>query len=217
MSCVSNISGHLTMNHGTGKTLVNLFCGGENASFKIFFLVLSLLFIGQELYTFFILKPTLNTKVKTHFTKDDFPIFTICPNPAFDMEEMNNLGYPDIYSYKTGLDTGPDHNSSTIKGWDANQADSVENVSRKISLIKTVKDCPDLGLAFYKPHEDDHEDTGLWIVLLFITILGYLSKSGKGKEEIPNSSSVKGVLVHVNEDNIGVYSSRPKGIFPKTS
>ena len=148
------------MNQGTGKTLKNLFCG-ENASFKIFFLVLSLLFIGQELYTFFILKPTLNTKVKSQFTKDDFPIFTVCPNPAFDMEEMINLGYPDIFSYKTGLDAGLDYPlSSTIKGWDAKQTDSVKNVSRKISLLKSVNDCPS-GIVFYKPHEDDHEDAGL--------------------------------------------------------
>ena len=143
------------MDQGTGKTIRNLFCG-ENASFKFFFLVLSLLFIGQELYTFFILKPTLNTKVKTPFDKDDFPIFTVCPNPAFNLEEMNNLGYSDIYSYKTGLD----YIASIIKGWDANQTDSVQNVSRKISVLKSVKDCPDLALAFYKPHEDDHEDEG---------------------------------------------------------
>ena len=51
----------------------------------------------------------------------------------------------------------------------------------------------------------------LWIVLLFITIAGYFysSKSGKVKEETHSSREV--VLVH--EDNIGVHSSRPKGIF----
>ena len=132
----------------TGKTLLNLFCC-ENASFKFFFLVISILLIGEELYNFFILKPTLYTKVKNHSIKDEFPIFTVCPNPAFDLKEMNKLGYSDIYSYKTGLD----YTASIIKGWDAKQTDSVKNVSRKISLLKSVKDCPDMGIVFYKPQE----------------------------------------------------------------
>ena len=53
-----------------------------------------------------------------HFTKNDFPIFTVCPYPAFDMEEMNNLGYPDLFSHKTGLDAGLDYptSSNTIEG-----------------------------------------------------------------------------------------------------
>ena len=88
---------------GTGKTLLNLWCG-ENAFLKFLFLLISVLFIGEELYTFFILKPTLNKKVKTNLTKDDFPTFTVCPDPAYDLEAMGDLGYYDIYSYKTGLD-----------------------------------------------------------------------------------------------------------------
>ena len=51
----------------------------------------------------------------------------------------------------------------------------------------------------------------LWVVLLFLSIAGYFysSKSGKVKEESTSRREV--VLVH--EDNIGVHSSRPKGIF----
>ena len=158
MSCMDHISVSLTMEIGTGrgKTFLNLLCG-ENASLKFFFLVISILLIGEELYTFFILKPTLNRKVKTHFTKNDFPIFTVCPNPAYDLEEMNGLGYYHLYSYKTGQEW----DGTSIKGWDAKQTDSVKNVSRKISLLKSVKDCPDMGIVFYKPQEDDHEDEGL--------------------------------------------------------
>ena len=143
----------------TGKTLLNLFCG-ENASFKFFFLVISILLIGEELYNFFILKPTINRKVKSIFTKDDFPIFTLCPNPAYDLEEMKNLGYHDLYAYKNGLDINISAMTSFFKGWDANQTDTVENVSSKISLLKSVKDCPDFGIVFYKPHEDDLNDEG---------------------------------------------------------
>ena len=114
---------------GIINTFINLWCG-DNASLKFFFLVISILFIGQELYTFFILKPTLNRKVKTNITKDDFPTFTVCPDPGYDLDEMHDLDYYDIFSYKTGLD----YNSFNIKGWDANQTESVENVSSKISL-----------------------------------------------------------------------------------
>ena len=142
---------------GRGKTFLNLLCG-ENASLKFFFLVISILLLGEELYNFFILKPTLNRKVKTHFTKDDFPIFTVCPDPAYDMDEMNELGYYHLYSYKTGQDW--DGTISSIKGWDAKQTDSVMNVSRKISLLKSVQDCPDIGVVFYKPREEDHDDEG---------------------------------------------------------
>ena len=122
MSCMDHISVSLTMDIGTGrgKTFLNLLCG-ENASLKFFFLVISILLIGEELYTFFILKPTLNRKVKSHFTKNDFPIFTVCPNPAYDLEEMNDLGYYHLYSYKTGQEW----DGTSIKGWDANQTDSV--------------------------------------------------------------------------------------------
>ena len=140
---------------GRGKTFLNLLCG-ESASLKFFFLLVSIFFIGEELYTFFILKPTLNRKVKTNLTKDDFPTFTVCPNPAYDLEEMTDLGYYDIYSYKTGLD----FNTFSIMGWDANQTDSVQNVSNKISLLKSVDDCPG-GIVFYKPKEDDYEDAGV--------------------------------------------------------
>ena len=48
-----------------------------------------------------------------------------------------------------------------IRGWDANQTDSVQNVSSSISLLKSVKDCPDFGIVFYKPQEDDYEDAGV--------------------------------------------------------
>ena len=137
-----------------GKHFLNLCCG-ENALLKFIFLLISILFIVEELYTFFILKPTLNKKIKTNLTKDDFPIFTVCPDPSLDLGEMALLGYYDIYSYKAGL------GQESIIGWDANQTDSVQNISNKISLLKTVKDCPEWGIVFYKPHEHDVEDPGI--------------------------------------------------------
>ena len=142
---------------GTVKTLTNLFCG-ENAVLKALFLLLSILFIWEELYTFFILKPTLSKKVKTSLTKDDFPTFMVCPDPGYDLNEMSDLGYNDIWYYKAGLSSTSGYTGlPSVMGWDANQTDSVKNVSSRVSLLKSVEDCPDFATVFWKPQEDDDD------------------------------------------------------------
>ena len=69
---------------------------------KIFFIVLCALVIFQELYVFFILKPTLTKSVKSSIEKDDFPEILICPEPSSYGEQLVKHGYNEMYSYAVG-------------------------------------------------------------------------------------------------------------------
>ena len=102
-------------------------------------MTLGLLLILEELYTFFVLKPTLTSSSKRNIEeKFDFPQILICPEPSVDTEAMTSLGYSSIDFYVNGLEESDDGRL----GWAGNNSESIEEVSEKISVIKSIDDCP---------------------------------------------------------------------------
>ena len=112
--------------------------GKDNTHLKTYFLTLGLLLIIEELFTYFVLKPTLTSSSKRNIEeKVDFPQIRLCPEPSVDTEAMTSLGYSSIDFYVNGLGEW-----NGWLGWAGNNSGSMEEVSEKRSVIKSIEDCP---------------------------------------------------------------------------
>ena len=60
----------------------------DYASLKIFFIVLCGLVFIEELYVFFVKKPTLVKTIKEELSKEDNPDIILCPEPSVDSIEL---------------------------------------------------------------------------------------------------------------------------------
>ena len=112
---------------------------------KFSFLLLTLYLLTEEFIAYLILKPTLTRLSQDNLKPSNFPDILICPVPSFDLEELQRLGYEHSHDYTMGV--SPFYQSD---GWIGNQsAMGAEEVSHKISIIKTVQDCPETIGQFY--------------------------------------------------------------------
>ena len=112
---------------------------------KFCFLILTLYLLAEEFIAYLILKPTLTSLTQDRLKPSNFPDILICPFPSFDLVELQRLGYEHSYDYTMGV--APFYQSD---GWIGNQsALGAEEVSHKISIIKTVQDCPETIGQFY--------------------------------------------------------------------
>ena len=112
---------------------------------KIFFLILTLYLLAEEFRAYLILKPTLTSLTKDRLKPWNFPDILLCPIPSFDLRELQKLGYEHSHDYTMGV--SPFYRSD---GWLGNQSTmGAEEVSEKISIIKTVQDCPETIAQFY--------------------------------------------------------------------
>ena len=122
----------------------------DYGSLKLFFIILCSLAIFQELYVFFILKPTVTSSVKTQMTNEDIPEILLCPEPSFDSEEIKNKGYADFWYYILGQDYG----------WNGQNKTDVKELYQHISFLKSPQDCPVKNSAFFtEPSDEDNEPT----------------------------------------------------------
>ena len=79
------------------------FFSKEHRHLKLFFLAFSLFLFFEELYTFFVVKPTLTSSSKRNKNdKVDFPQILLCPEPSVDMKAIKSLGYTGIDFYIMG-------------------------------------------------------------------------------------------------------------------
>ena len=72
--------------------------------FKIFCTLLTLLLIGQELFTFVIVKPTTTSKEEKDLESSDLPEVVVCLEPGFDTEVLKNYGYKTLAYYRGSMD-----------------------------------------------------------------------------------------------------------------
>ena len=127
------------------------FLGKDSRYLKLIFLSFALLLLLEELYTFFVLKPTLTSSSKRNINyKVDFPQILLCPEPSVDITALKSLGYSNIDLYVTGMEE-IDNGSLGFAG---NNSQSVEEVSEKISVIKSIEDCP-IKNRSYAWYDDD--------------------------------------------------------------
>ena len=67
----------------------------------------------------------------------DFPRILVCPEPTINIKAMKSLGYSDFSVYMMGIGL-----KEGLLGWVGNQSESIEEVSTKISVLKSLDDCP---------------------------------------------------------------------------
>ena len=60
----------------------------DYAYLKIFFIVLCGMVLFEELYVFFVEKPTLVKTIKEEFSIEDNPDIILCPEPSVDSKEL---------------------------------------------------------------------------------------------------------------------------------
>ena len=131
------------MNKKLVKRIVALF--EKYRALKFCFLLLTLYLLVEEFLAYLILKPTLTSRSQGSLKPSHFPNILICPRPSFDLGELQSLGYEHSHDYTMGV--SPFYHSD---GWIGNQpAVSAEEVSQRISIIKTVEDCPETIGQFY--------------------------------------------------------------------
>ena len=85
------------------------------------------------------LKPTLTSSTKRKYKPEDFPEILLCPEPSIDIQALKSLGYTSKESYQAGFDDN--EFSSQFLGWTGNNSESVEEVIKKISVLKAAEDC----------------------------------------------------------------------------
>lgn len=77
----------------------------DHRPIKAICVAISAYFLYHELNLFFIVRPTSNSDEITHLSHHLLPDISICPVPAFDMDQLQSAGYPDIFHYYLGLDS----------------------------------------------------------------------------------------------------------------
>ena len=106
---------------------------------KVSFMILTSYLLIDEMRVFLITKPTLTSVTQTNIRPESFPDILICPQQAFDLNSLHNLGYKLSFYYGLGYQSG----DRLVTGWIGNQTDkNVTEVADEISNIKSLDDCP---------------------------------------------------------------------------
>ena len=71
--------------------------------------------IGQELFTFAIVKPTTTSKEEKDLEISDLPEVVVCLEPGFDTEVLKNYGYKTLGYYRGSMD------GDKFAGWNGNE------------------------------------------------------------------------------------------------
>ena len=108
------------------------------------FTVLTVYLLMYELYNCFVTKPTFQSVTQFPLGPRYFPDIVLCPRESFLLEELTLLGYEMSYYYTFGKL----HNDSGL-GWAGRHSQlNVSDVIDRISVIKSVSDCPELRAVF---------------------------------------------------------------------
>ena len=111
---------------------------------KLSFLLLTGCMIVEELRLCLRTRPTLLSVSKKDLEPSHFPEVLVCPQPGFDVAELQSLGYNQTFRYTFGLSR-----EDRLVGWTGNQAElNITEVIRRISIIKDEEDCPTLLTKF---------------------------------------------------------------------
>ena len=120
--------------------------------FKIILTAACLFLLYEQLYNYFVLKPTLTQSGRRDLNADDFPVMTFCPIKHMDMAKLSSYGYEDLTQYKLGY-----QENGTRKlfiGWSGNSSASQTDIVTDISLLKSKEDCPFSNNSFVKFDDD---------------------------------------------------------------
>ena len=95
-------------------------------------------------FLYFISKPTYSSNSNAMLQPKNLPDVYLCPEPAFDLDQLIRHGYRSSYEYILG-----NIKDSKLRGWRGNSSSaSVENVLDDVTVIKSPADCPTLMALF---------------------------------------------------------------------
>ena len=107
---------------------------------------------------YFVEKPTLTSSTRTDITSQNFPVVTVCHHEQIDKSSLEAIGFKNSFYYRTG-GGDPSYNNGTHHkiSWNGNSSESVYEVSDKITLLKSVTDCPKNSSFLYSKKLKDLE------------------------------------------------------------
>ena len=112
-----------------------------------------LFLLTQPIYQFLIEKPTITVPTKEALRAEDLPVIIVCPEPKVNLTALNFLGYENQYFYKNGRLKYND--SYHVMSWNGKNQDSVKNVFKNVSSLKSPEDCPDHGWIEFGMSSDE--------------------------------------------------------------
>ena len=108
-----------------------------------------LLFEDFKLY---LSKPTYSSNSIETLNSKHFPDIFICPFPSYELKVLLRNGYLNNYDYIKG-----DIINTKLRGWHGNQNDTVENIYKNISIIKSPKDCPEIRAKLEDQEKNEYD------------------------------------------------------------
>ena len=104
---------------------------------------------------YFVEKPTLTSSTKTDITSKNFPMVTVCHHEQIDKSSLETNGFKNSFYYRSGFsnNNGTHHKIS----WNGNSSKSVYEVYDKITLLKSVTECPKDSSFWYTKKLKDFE------------------------------------------------------------
>ena len=103
------------------RHLLQSLCSAKNI-FTAVCTILTALLIFKELFSFAVLRPTNTYQEEKQLDRSDLPEVVVCPDPAFDLDDLRKHGYEKTYSYYRGSADG-----TKFLGW--NGGEGVGNLS----------------------------------------------------------------------------------------
>ena len=123
---------NLTIN---GIDVLKFFLNISSIALFLYILVQDIrLFLSKETYT---------SSKREKLKPSNFPDIILCPFPAVDLNQLTKHGYRSYNEYFKG-----NIEDSERGGWCGNSSGPIENVTKDISAMKTVKDCPTMKVKF---------------------------------------------------------------------
>ena len=109
--------------------------------------ILAIIFLLHEFYNFLFLQPTTSSTKEIHLSANIFPVVSLCPEPAFNLNNLNHHGYKGVFKYYTGNLPNPDKPrgpaTETYSGWGGkgrmNQTELLKNLSTGLRVSDMVR------------------------------------------------------------------------------
>ena len=93
----------------------------------------------------FISKPTHSSKFSEKLQLKHLPDFLVCPIPAFDLDYLKKHGYLSGYTYMKGI---LGNNDKLRADWNGNSSGVNKSFLDDISVIRSIRDCPNFTAMF---------------------------------------------------------------------
>ena len=106
--------------------------------------ILAIGFLVQELYNYQIGRPKFIATQKMGLSSDIYPGISLCLEPTFNIEVINQHGYPGVFGFYKWLNKKDD-----LIGWGGDEALSQEKLLKSLVLHNTTHDIVNSTIVEY--------------------------------------------------------------------